>query len=344
MKKFLLIVFLFIVCIEGLLRVDGRLKTHTEKLSGNYVNPYSVQNYKPVYTFHHNQKLPVGNNEYSYEYETNSIGLIHNEISQNAAENEIVFLGDSFTFGMGAPSDSSFVNLLQIKTDSLIPNCQFQMLNAGMPGSDPFFQYKLMHEIYLPKGIKNFVFVMNVSDLYDYIFRGGLERFTSDNSLKEKKAPWFEPAYKFSFIIRALVHGVLKMDYSLLTPTELNHQKIIAVGNYVQLFEKIAKEINALNGQLFIVLHPYPAYYDKSNQLKNQVMDYTFIDLLYYELYYRGINAYNLEPDFKQVLNSENYLNYCWKEDGHFNSAGYFLFTHILHERINNQLKSICEK
>lgn len=341
-KLLLLLIFLFFIT-EIALRVDGRLKTYTEKVSGVYVNPYSIDSYKTIYTFNPNQTFDVGNAEYLYPYSTNSIGLLHQELRDADKKNKVVFLGDSFTFGMGAPIDSSFVSLLQNKTDISLPDCGLQMLNAGMPGSDPFFQYKLMQEIYMPAGYRHFVFVMNVSDLYDYIFRGGLERFGDDNLLIGKSAPWIEPIYKWSFILRGIVHGILKMDYSLLSPSELFHQKKLAIYHYTRLFEKIQDEINQVNGTFAVILHPYPAYFNKSNKLKNQVMDYSYLELFYNELSDYGSVVFNLEPKFNESINSKNYLQYGWEQDGHFNSEGYQLFAQILHNELQDFLESLCE-
>lgn len=83
-------------------------------------------------------------------------------------------LGDSFTECMGSTGDSTFEHLLAWGNDSL------EVMNCGMAGSDPFFEYKLFEDKllkYKPDDV--FVFV-NVSDIFDVMTRGGFERFRTD--------------------------------------------------------------------------------------------------------------------------------------------------------------------
>jgi lysophospholipase L1-like esterase len=41
-----------------------------------------------------------------------------------------------------------------------------------------------------------------------------------------------------------------------------------------------------------------------------------------------------LDPKLKKLLNSDNYLDYSWKLDGHYNAKGYALLGEIIAEEL----------
>ena len=335
MKKIKIILYLIfsisfiILILEIGLRSTGKLKTYSEKNFGVYQSPYAVNSKgyffkeKPLDTIYTFQK------EFEYTYFLNDLGL-NNKLHIKELDNKdsYLFLGDSFTFGVGAPQDSSLPALL-----SNFVNCNF--INAGFSGSDPFYEKKLIDSIFAPQGFHNYIIMLNFSDLYDYIFRGGNERFLKNGTVVYSKAPSWEKIYQHSFIVRAYVHGILKMDFSLLTSKEMKNKKLKAVSAYAELFNEVNE-----NHNLVVILQPYARQYSQGNQIINEVMQYNYLELLEKELINKEITTINLNKDLQQIINKNNYLDYSWKIDGHYNSNGYLLLAETLAKEL--QAKNIC--
>lgn len=321
------IVIILILIIELGLRLTGVLKTHTEKNFGIYTTEYNRKFPKHLYTFSPLDSFPVKSTEYNFNYTTNRYGLVNNPYKVNHTKDSIVILGDSFTFGAGAPQDSSMPAILaKLNTNTFI--------NAGIPGSDPFFERKLMQEIFIKNSYKHFIYILNISDLYDYIFRGNEKRFLANGTTTSNSGPWYEPLYQYSHIFRSIAY-YFQLDFSLLTPKVLKHKKTEALQQYVRLFSEINEELSALNGSLKIIIHPYPISFSNSNsKLTNEVINYSYLKQLHQKLISEKIDCVDLEPEFKKQLHANNYLQYSWPIDGHFNAKGYQLFAEILDKKI----------
>lgn len=69
------IVIIFLV-LEAGLRLSGKLKTYTELISGIYRSPYSSENMNHFFVLNPDDSFTENETEFSYEYTTNSFGLI----------------------------------------------------------------------------------------------------------------------------------------------------------------------------------------------------------------------------------------------------------------------------
>ena len=118
-----------------------------------------------------------------------------------------LFLGDSFTEGVGGycgkDMPSQFEDLTSKDTIAI---------NAGIVGSDPFFQTRWYRDTFKSFPHHEVVFVLNDSDLVEFVTRGGNERFRGE-SVQYKKGPWFEVVYQYSHTVRAIVHGLLGQNH-----------------------------------------------------------------------------------------------------------------------------------
>jgi lysophospholipase L1-like esterase len=326
---------LIVVTSEIGLRFFAKLRTYSEQNFGIYQNPYNTDNDKYYYLWNPCTVFTNAQPEFSYDYYINSIGLADKrEFNEIETDNTIIFLGDSFTFGVGSPQDSSAPKLLE---NNLMMNAiDFNVVNAGVAGSDPFYQNKIIDDIFIPAGFKHYILAINISDLYDFIFRGGNERFNElEKNINPQKAPWYEPIYKNSLVFRGVVHFVFKIDYSLLTRKKTISEKHNAVKKYVELLSKLNDKIKSIGGTLIVVLHPYPTQFSKLKvKNNNEVLNYKYLNNIHQLLLERNVNSYNLEPNFLKVLSHENYSEYSWEIDGHFNSKGYQLYADILFEEL----------
>ena len=322
MKKYLYLfggIMISLIILEILLRLLGLFKTYSEINFNTYQSPYSADHASYLYLAKPNDTMTVNQVEFEYTYYSNPLGLYEDEDMEACDSlNKIIFLGDSFVFGVGAPQDSNLVAHLEKKLD--IP-----IVNAGFPGSDPFFQSKLIDSIFGKRDCQQFIFMVNFSDLYDYVFRGGFERFKTNKKLEYRTEPKIEKFYKHSFLIRAIMHGILKYDFSLLPPSSASVLKKESVIAYNELFKQLNEKYN-----IIVVIQPYPRQFDENSEILSEVLNYSYLEQLHELLKQSGIPTINLNQGLSEHLNETNYLNYSWKLDGHFNAKGYSLLADII--------------
>ncbi|MCO5249561.1 MAG: hypothetical protein M9887_11520 [Chitinophagales bacterium] len=252
-------------------------------------------------------------NEYKYAFTTNSQGYCDQEWSPEKQGNEyrILTLGDSFTVGMGAPMESSWVNVLKrkLKVEGKIVNA----LNAGVSGSDivnEVYKAKKLSPLYHPDAI---ILCLNVSDIVDIYLRGGESRFSNPQTPTNPIGNW-EKLYQYSFIYRVYIHNIKKRDFLFLSE---NEEK--------QLEEKsikiISAELRNLNQYcivnkitFFFFIHPH------GMELKDAKYLYKNFPVVRGEL--EDIST-DLMDNFIDLKSFVAYENIYHKNDRHFNTLGY---------------------
>ena len=102
---------------------------------------------------------------------TNNLGFKDKEIRNvKFKENNILFIGDSFTEGLGVEYENSFVGIIENKITSEFDN--FTVLNAGLSSYSPIiYLSKLNYLIKKKIPITNVFVVICGGDFYDDIFR-----------------------------------------------------------------------------------------------------------------------------------------------------------------------------
>lgn len=325
--RIFIVVLLCFVSLEAILRLTGVVSTYSENNFNHYVNLFTQHHSKFFETVSEKNSLyDKSQIEFSHQYWLDSLGFLGISGKNNCKPTKtVLFLGDSFVFGVGAEKEGNMVSQLQEMFDSI---CFY---NAGIPGSDPFYQEHLFQNTFKKNQFKNVVLALNASDLMDYVFRGGTERFSKDKNASPQE-PWFHPLYQYSHLVRAFVHGVLRRDYSLLSQKELIARKEKAVKAYFQLLAKLNTEIKEkFNGNVLVITHPYPTNFQpKKSSLEKEVFNYSYLEDLCEQLNENGVLCADLYSDFAEVLTEENYLAYSWPIDGHFNAKGYKLYADIL--------------
>ena len=320
--KFFKILFafvFFVVVLELSIRASGKFRLYSELNFNTYQSPYDTGGQNHLYVWDKNDSIYSQQTEFAYSYQTNAYGLVDQHLIDTCnTENSIIYLGDSFTFGVGADQDSSIPVILEnLLTQTII--------NAGIPGSDPYFELALFDSIYRPKGFQKAIVMVNFSDLYDYILRGNAGRFKANNKVAYRQAPWIEPIYQYSFIVRAFLHGVLQYDYSLKPPKEIQQLKLEGIQAYAELLAQFSEEQD-----LVVILQPYPKQFRENNTILKEVLNYTYIDKLDSLLQEKGVQTINLKSPISQHLNASTYLTFSWDLDGHYNAKGYELLANII--------------
>ncbi|MBK7147463.1 MAG: hypothetical protein IPH78_01265 [Bacteroidetes bacterium] len=169
--------------------------------------------------------------EFSFSHRFSSLGLNNPEIGLQKKKNtyRTLVLGDSFTEGAGAPSDSSWGRILEKLRNQTADTVNHEVINAGISGSDVFFSYVLLRDklmLYQPDEI---IYLMNASDILDIQLRGGMERFAPDSTVQWRvQNPWWEPVYARLYTLRALVHHFTTIDFSLRTQAKRNADQVFS--------------------------------------------------------------------------------------------------------------------
>jgi lysophospholipase L1-like esterase len=317
--------FVSLILIELILRISGLFYTEFEKRFGYYESLQNQNEIKPLWIHKKNISYYLENIEYKFARSSNSIGLIGEELELVCAPDEIriIALGDSFTEGDGAHCDSTWLKYLERKfiSDS-VTNLNF--INAGVCGSDPFYEYRLL-ESQLLKYKPNIVIVSFGNELSDVICRGGMERFEKLNPAINSK--WWEPIYKFSHFSRLIMHNLLGYNDLLLRKNEFDERKSKAIVDLKNIIDEFYESSKLNNFELVIVFYPL------KDEIKTEAFEYnqellnyanskgiTCVDLLNYYL----ING----------LNSNNIHNYYWEQDGHHKAAGYEVYADGVYPKI----------
>ena len=309
----------FVFCfIEIIFLISGYKITNLERrykyfYSSRYIPPYG----KRYHSWNADHKLKT--NEYCYYRTINSEMLSDKEHSELKENNEyrIIGLGDSFTEGDGADADSTWLKFLErsIKKHSIKKEITF--FNAGICGSDPFFEYILLKEKLLKYNPDLVIVCINISDISDILVRGGIERFQSNGTVKFKKPPWWEPIYATLRISRLIFDNLLGYNELLQKESESNYEaskkKILEA---IYLFDNLA---NMENYKLLVVFNPMKNEIDEGKS--------AFSDEISKINKNTNIEVLDLLEFYKTLkINSSNSNKYFWKYDGHHNAKGYEIF------------------
>jgi hypothetical protein len=255
--------------------------------------------------------------DYHYPDENcNALGLRGKLPAKN--KKVVLFLGDSFTEGVGAPTDSSIPFL--VNKHIVAGDSNAAVLNGGISGNDMFFDWKMLQKLAPLYALKQVVFISNTTDIGDVLVRGGNERFCPNGNLSYNPAPWWEPLYSVSFVFRLIMHNALKLNYLLLTPEEEQIRKQAAADKMTALLKnEIVPWANSHGVPVLVVLIPlYPdisATEGDYNRLYNGFKSVPGIQLL------------NCMPAIKSQTNIPGLY---WPTDGHFRPAGYNIISQYI--------------
>lgn len=210
-----IVVLLFVT--ETYLRVSGKgVLNYMELKSNSIFTPYLSNNFEKnrlvngLYVGKPNNKHQLQTNEYSYENNHNESGLREKPLKTFVNTKNILLLGDSYTEGVGAPSDSTVAASLEYFLRE--QRMDYTTINGGVSGSDLFYSYKLLEHLQPVLQPKLVILNLNYSDINDVAVRGGDERFKPNGKLKYRLGKNWEYFYSFSYLFRYISHNLLKTD------------------------------------------------------------------------------------------------------------------------------------
>mgnify|MGYP003796313289 CR=1 FL=1 len=309
--------FFVILVAELVLRITGLRFTYFEKRF-NYYESIEMQNrIKPFWIRPTHTDYILKTNEFCFDRKSNSYGLICEEPDTAILNNSkvVIALGDSFTEGDGAHKDSTWVKFLerQIITDS-IEGLSF--INAGICGSDPIYEYRLLQEkllVFNPE----VVIVAYGYELTDLIIRGEEERFeTMRPAIKDK---WWEPLFAVSHVLRVIIRPFYADASLFISLKDYRYRRNLAIQDLKKSITDFKNLSEENKFKLIIVF--YPLYHE----IINGKFDYH--DELYKYAVDKGISCVNLLNFYLHSgVNEENVDEYYWPKDKHHNAKGYQLF------------------
>jgi len=319
--------------------------TYNERLGYTYRSFYSyLDNWESIKMYftkkqsywylqippNYSRKYTVDGHTFSHNY--NSLSLRDDE-KQPAADdslNLVVGMGDSFTEGIGTAQDSTWIKFFEHDINACSTN-KIRTLNAGVSGSDPYFEYVLLEKLLRQYHPHTVVVAINTSDIDDVIIKGGTERFLPDGRLQFRKPPVWEPLYATSFIFRAAMHTAFDLDWTLLTMKEKEMRKaeaIDSIGDCIKRFHELGKQKGF---KLVVVFHPREAEvisgifpYDALAAKLATDTNYTII---------------NMKDEFANSgrITKANSGEFYWPLDLHHNAKGYQVFGELLAARLRGR-------
>lgn len=320
---------LTLIAVEAILRLSGITLTSLEKRHGKYIfiNHGSFQDSLHIWT--PNSEHQIGDiDNFLYSRQTNSQGLSDKEWTVDKPDSiyRIIALGDSFTEGDGAPADSTWPALLQSQLNLEQP--RVEIMNAGVCGSDPFFEIMLLKKSLLDYSPDHIIITISMQDLLqDIAIRGDWNRFDPTS----KKLPeLYEVVYAYSHMARLIYNRILGYSWVLIRETDPQLQEKLILNSIPSICEKLA-EIQSQHTELQIDMVLYPHQYqvetgyveDLKNSIANNCTKY-------------GIRLSDIRPCYLEHTEGQrgDYEKYWWKSDGHHNSNGYLMMAQCIGESL----------
>ncbi len=305
--------------IELFLIFFGIGDTYMERIKYGYVSRYG-SNHEEYYRNHKpNEVFYISRPEFNYIRKCNAEGFsdIEWSIEKRKGEKRILALGDSFTEGVGAPFDSSYVSIL--RGLFAISDSSITLMNAANAGDDPFVNFVCYRDLltkYKPDFIIQFLSANDMNT--DLATKGGLERFQKKGKLKFRDAPWWEPIYALSYVSRLFFNSVGYNELLIKTPFSENEKRNLdqKMTELLQVYSKLAKKNETL---LLLVLQP------DQKSIYTHEFEYDLSNIVNTAQKTENIKVINLLPFYVNYFaGKEDSIKTCyWINDGHHNSKGY---------------------
>ncbi len=341
--------------------VNNQRQFYRDKLDFDQKNRNRVND-----TMYHHGLVPNTQVDYSwqngekYQLIVNSVGLVDQskrQVQPNSSKYRILFLGDSFTEGVGYPYNQTFPSLLGKKYSAE----KVEILNSGLQSYSPkiYFQKAKFLLDQMNVSVQEVVIMLDLSDMHNefYWYRKFQPADYSDfqstqlNNVEEAQISKFIGF----FIDRSLICNILYERYVKI-PYENNWKKYPYVSDYqawtydktqFELYGKAGLEISAdylsdlidflriknVN-KISLVVYPW------RQQIEQK--DYPSIQQTYWEAFSlkKNIMFIDLFPNFFKNQPVKN----LYLPDSHFNGYGHKMVAEWLYESgVGGELNSVKE-
>jgi lysophospholipase L1-like esterase len=318
-------VLLCLLVAEVAFRQISSLKTYTELNSNSqYKSPYQSDNKGPLLVYTPGFISDVARTEFTVHVRANSIGLNDKEHTlKTDSAKRICVIGDSFTEGFGSTGDSTYPKLLQKMLTGT------EVMGCGISGSDPIYEYQLLKDKLLQYHPNVVIVALTESDINDIMVRGGLERFNSNGNLKSKKAPWWEPLFAHSYLVRFWVIKVLQKDFFFLSDKERKTETEKSALLIEQALDKTHQLCKDNNIKCLFIFLPGAGEIRMKKLKCEPILQYA---------QNQGYNTLDVLAYFQNNgITEANVNEYFWHIDGHNNNKGYQLIAESIKEVLTTQ-------
>lgn len=305
--------------------------TYSELSGGSgYVSPFTPLSQSRNLEYLAGAVIADDRKEFGYTYQANEFGFFEKCNSKNKAPEKlrILCVGDSFTHGIGAPQDSCWPRSLEAHLNQFYGSGA-EVINAGLQGADPVYSLdfveKSLFDVYQPDVV---LLAINTTDMYELILRGGTERFVNDSVVRYRPAPWWEPIFASSNVVRGFIYLIGYNGY-LLKESEMKDAKTEAIETIRERLLEFVKQLNT-RGEIVhvgVILHP----------LVGEIVETP--ETNFYDAF-EPPNAEWFTIDMFQAFVSDGRITphntdfYFWPIDQHHTPKGYWLFGELAAERL----------
>ena len=322
------------------LRISGYCKTYSERRDGSYTKPNTYDHKNIWWRVRPNSEFTISTPEFTIKRHINRLGFGDHEFEKRTDSNEvrILNLGDSFTFGDGAPADSSYPALLQGILTVRFPGRKITVLNGGTCGSDPVFGFvaytRLLRDLVDPDIIIQAFHGQDITE--DLVIRQGFERYVTDSTMDFKGIDFqYEPLYHHSHLARLYFRNYL--GYNEFFINEKVRQKSVRIGIHtMQKLDQYWNDTLNPNQKFFYFLHPdvIEITQSKYSDIFQTVLDRITPTLGRIQVIDFGewlVKNYHISKD--------SIYDLYWKKDGHPTPKGYSLMATSIADRLDPVLK-----
>jgi len=328
-KYVLIVIVTVIVLAEIYYRIKGDYKTYSEQIGKKFDTDYGKELDSWFNTWKDHAPFVPPNDDFHYQYSISKQHLRDKEYSYTKPDSvkRILISGDSFAEGVGAPYDSTWPRLFEKELRKVDKNVE--VIDAGVSGSDIFFDYVLYREQthnFKPDVV---IAAMNSSDMNDYMYRGGMERFKADGTTRYHNGPWYLPLYKYSHFARAILHKIYGFKYlgQFITDKQIKDEMPAIVNAYGDIYKKYAEEAHKNGAHFYAVIHSCPSEVLYKNETNENVIN--FMHAMYAKLNSEGITVINLLPGLDERLNKKQREEITYQHDMHYNPYGYSVMAEL---------------
>lgn len=136
---------LSVIAMEIVLRVRCTFCSWSERNKGRSVSPYDEPLYNTWYQLRRpNISWSYKQREFDFALETNSLGIrdVEHPVAKQPNEFRIIGLGDSFTEGVGASFENTYLKILEKKLQTQHDGIPIRMILAVFPAAIHFMSIR----------------------------------------------------------------------------------------------------------------------------------------------------------------------------------------------------------
>lgn len=310
------------VLTEITLRLLGWYSTFSEKNGNGYTSGFQVMSNGWYNQWSANDSFYLPGSEHHYLYRTNHFGLREREVPLQKPDSvlRILVTGDSFVEGMGAPYDSTWPRILE----SLLRDAhqRVEVMVGASSGDDIFTSYIAYLHRYSTYKPDIVIAATNYSDIFDYYFRGGLERFKADGTMHYRPRPVWDYAFQYLHLVRAFM--VLKQyPFTGVPINETEYPEYLSSIEpvFLSLLRSYRDTVQARGARFVWLSHAGASEILFDNELNSHTRNF-FFDLTG-KLEHENTHCIFIYDAQVQHFKNVPLLQYSYNADRHFNSNGY---------------------